>query len=196
MVEHCAQPAITPVCQHIKELSMRKGYLIALIVLTVLTLPSLMLNAMTMVELLWWRQYILAEIDDTRAIVRSIGEDTFSYKFEVDQEIPVAANIPFSQEVTVPINTTIPVNTSVVVPIDLGFTTYNLTVPINTVFPVDMEVTVPISQTVEIVTTVPMDIDVPIEIVIADTPLIGYLEEADATLADVAAQLDRFVWER
>jgi hypothetical protein len=41
-----------------------------------------------------------------------------------------------------------------------------------------------------------MDIDVPIEIVIADTPLIGYLEEADATLADVAAQLDRFVWER
>jgi hypothetical protein len=175
---------------------MRKGYLIALIVLTVLTLPSLMLNAMTMVELLWWRQYILAEINDTRAIVRSIGEDTFSYTFEVDQEIPVAANIPFSQEVTVPINTTIPVNTSVVVPIDLGFTTYNLTVPINTVFPVDMKVTVPISQTVEIVTTVPMDIDVPIEIVIADTPLIGYLEEADATLADVAAQLDRFVWER
>jgi hypothetical protein len=175
---------------------MRKGYLIALIVLTVLTLPSLMLNAMTVVELLWWRQYILAEIDDTRAIVRGIGEDTFSYTFEVDQEIPVAANIPFSQEVTVPINTTVPVNTTVVVPIDLGFTTYNLTVPINSVFPVDMEVTVPISQTVGIVTTVPMDIDVPIEIVIADTPLIGYLEEVDATLADVAAQLDRFVWER
>jgi hypothetical protein len=108
----------------------------------------------------------------------------------------VATSIPFSQEITVPINTTIPVNTRVVVPIDLGFTTYNLAVPVNTVFPVDMEVTIPVSQTVDIVTTVPMDVDVPIEIVIADTPLVGYLDEVDATLADVATQLNRFVWER
>jgi hypothetical protein len=175
---------------------MRKGYLIALIVLTVLTLLSLMLNAMAMVELLWWRQYILTEIASTRAIVRDIGEDTFSYTFEVDQEIPVATSIPFSQEITVPINTTVPVNTTVVVPIDLGFTTYNLSVPINTIFPVDMEITIPVSQTVDIVTTVPMDIDVPIEIVIADTPLVGYLDEVDAMLADVATQLNRFAWQR
>jgi hypothetical protein len=190
------QPTIAPVRRHIKELSMRRGYVIALIVLTMLTLASLMLNAMTIVEMLWWRQYILTEIADGRAIVRSIGEDTFSYTFEVDQEIPVATSIPFSQEITVPINTTIPVNTRVVVPIDLGFTTYNLAVPVNTVFPVDMEVTIPVSQTVDIVTTVPMDVDVPIEIVIADTPLVGYLDEVDATLADVATQLNRFVWER
>jgi hypothetical protein len=175
---------------------MRRGYLIALIVSTVLALSSLMANAMTVVELLWWRQYILTAIEDTRAIVRGIGDATFSHTFEVDQEIPVAANIPVSQEITVPINTTVPVNTTVVVPIDLGLTTYNLTVPINTVVPIDMEVTVPVSQTVDIVTTVPLDVDVPVEIVIADTPLVGYLEEADATLGDVAAQLNRFVWER
>jgi hypothetical protein len=155
-----------------------------------------MLNAMTIVELLWWRQYILSEIADTRAIFGSIGEDTFSFTFEVDQEIPVATSIPFIQEITVPINTTLPVNTSVVVPIDLGFTTYNLAVPINTVFPVDMEVTVPVSQTVDIVTTVPMDISVPVEIAIADTPLVGYLDEVDTTLAEMATQLNRFVWER
>jgi hypothetical protein len=82
------------------------------------------------------------------------------------------------------------------VPIDLGFTTYNLAVPINTVFPVDMEVTVPVSQTVDIVTTVPMDISVPVEIAIADTPLVGYLDEVDTTLAEMATQLNRFVWER
>jgi hypothetical protein len=175
---------------------MRRGYLIALIVLAALTLPSAVLNAMTIVELLWWRQYILTEIADTRTMLRGIGEATFSYTFEVDQEIPVATSIPFNQEITVPINTTVPVNTSVVVPFDLGFTTYNLTVPIKTVFPVDMEVTVPVSQTVEIVTTVPMDIDVPIEIVIADTPLVGYLDEVDATLADVATHMHRFVWAR
>jgi hypothetical protein len=167
-----------------------------MIVLSVLTLASLAFNAMTIVELLWWRQYILTEITDTRAIVRGIGDDTFSYTFEVDQEIPVVASIPFSQEITVPINTTVPVNTTVVVPIDLGFTTYRLSVPINTVLPVDIDVTVPVSQTVDIVTTVPMDIDVPMKIAIADTPLVGYLAQLDAMLADLSAQLDRFVWQR
>ncbi|MGD2176468.1 MAG: hypothetical protein PVG71_01465 [Anaerolineae bacterium] len=175
---------------------MRTDYLIALIGFALLTLLSLMFNAMTIVELMWWRQYILTEIADTRAIVRGMGEDTISYTFEVDQDIPVAARIPVSQEITVPINTTVPVDAAVIVPINLGLTTYNMTVPVSTVFPIDMEITVPVSQTVDIVTTVPMDIDVPIEIVIADTPLVGFLDEVDATLADVATQLNRFVWQR
>jgi len=175
---------------------MRRGYLVVLVVLTVLTLLSLTANALTMVELLWWRQYAVTEIASARTLIRGIGEETFSYVFEVDQEIPVTASIPFSQEITVPINTTVPVRTTVVVPIDLAFTTYNLSVPINTVFPVDMEVTVPFSQTIDVVTTVPMDIEVPIEIVLADTPLIGYLQKIDAVLANVATELTRLVWQR
>lgn len=173
---------------------MRTGYSAALIGLTALILLSLIVSATMIVELMWWRQYILTEIADIRAIVKDIGEDTLVYTFEVDQEIPVAASIPFSQEITVPINTTVPVTTTVIVPIDLGLTTYNLKVPVNTVFPVDMEVTVPVSQTVDIVTTVPLDIDVPIEIAVAETPLVGYLDQLDATLADMATHLNRFVW--
>jgi hypothetical protein len=69
------------------------------------------------------------------------------------------------------------------VPIDLGITSYNLQVPIRTVVPVDLTFTVPVSKTVEISTTVPLQVDVPIEIPIADTPLVGYLEELDAALA-------------
>lgn len=175
---------------------MRRGYLVALIGLTALTLLSLIVNAVMIVELIWWRQHILTEIADIRAIVRAISEETFSYTFEVDQEIPVAAEIPVSQEITVPINTTVPVTTTVIVPINIGVTTYNLKVPINTVFPVDIEVTVPVSQTVDIVTTVPLDIEVPVEIIIADTPLVGHLDQLDAILADTAAHLNRFAWQR
>jgi hypothetical protein len=175
---------------------MRTGYLVTLTGLALLTLLSLVLSAMTIVELMWWRQYTLNEIADVRAIVRGIGGDTLLHNFEVDQEIPVVTRIPVSQEITVPINTTVPVETTVIVPIDLGLTTYNLTVPISAVLPVDIEVTVPVSQTVDIVTTVPLDIDVPIEITVADTPLMGYLDQLDAMLADVATQLNRFVWHR
>ena len=162
---------------------MKKGYLIALIALAVLTLLSLALNGVVIFGLLQAREIALVIIADARAVVSSIGDETFSYTFEVKQEIPIAASIPFNEEITVPVQATIPISTTVVVPIDLGITTYNLEVPIRTLIPVDLEFSVPVSKTVDIATTVPLDVDVPIEIPIADTPLVGYLEELDMALA-------------
>ncbi|HEY66670.1 MAG TPA: hypothetical protein G4N97_00170 [Thermoflexia bacterium] len=168
---------------------MRKAYLVILIVLAILTLLSLTLNATVILSLMRARQIALDTVADARALVTDIGDDTFSYTLEVNQEIPIATGIPFNEEVTVPINTTIPINTTVIVPIDLGVTTYNLEVPIRTVIPVDLEFTVPVSQTVSIATTVPLDVDVPLEIAIAETPLVGYLEQLDAALAQIEARL-------
>jgi hypothetical protein len=169
---------------------MKKGYLVALIVLAVLTLLSLVLNGMVIVGLLRARQIALNTVTETRAIVAGIGDDTFSYTFEMDQDIPVAVSIPFNEEVTVPIRTTLPISTVVVIPINAGLLgTFDVDVPIRTVIPIDLEVAVPVSRTVDIATTVPLDVDVPIEIPIADTPLVGYLEELDAALAQVGARL-------
>jgi hypothetical protein len=168
---------------------MEKGYRIALIVLTLLTLLSLALNGALVFGLLWARQIALSTMADARAIVAGVGDETFSYTFEVRQEIPVATSVPFHEEITVPVQTTIPIDTTVVVPINLGFTTYSLEVPIRTIVPVDLAFTVPISQTVDIRTTVPLELDVPIEIPLADTPLVGYLEKIDATLARLGEKL-------
>ncbi len=170
---------------------MKKGYLIALIVLTMLTLLSLMLNGAVIYGLLQAQQIALNVVSDARAIVNDIGDVTISYTVEVDQEIPVAASVPFYEEVVVPVNTVLPVDTTVVIPIDLGLTSYDLEVPISTIIPVDLEIAVPISKTIDIVTTVPLDLDVPIEIPISDTPLVDYLEELDAALAQVEARLKR-----
>lgn len=171
---------------------MKKGYLVALIVLAVLTLLSLTLNGMVIVGLLRARQIALNTVTETRAIVAGIGGDTFSYTFEVDQDVPIVASIPFNEEVTVPIRTTLPISTVVVIPINAGpLGTFDIDVPIRTVIPIDLEVAVPVSRTVDIVATVPLNVDVPIEIPIADTPLVGYLEELDAALAQVEARLRR-----
>jgi hypothetical protein len=170
---------------------MKKGYLIALIVLTVLTLLSLTLNGAVIYGLLQAQRIALGAVSDARAIVSSIGDVTISYTVEVDQEIPVAASVPFYEEVIVPVNTVLPVDTIVVIPIDLGVTSYDLEVPINTIIPVDLEIAVPISKTIEVVTTVPLDVDVPIEIPLADTPLADYLEELDAALTRMEARLKR-----
>ena len=171
---------------------MKKGYLIALIVLAVLTLLSLTLNGVVILSLLRAQQIGLSTVADARALVTGIGDATFSYTIEVDQEIPVVADIPFYEEVTVPVNTTIPINTTVVIPIRAGLLgDFDIDVPIRTVIPVDLEFTVPVSQTVNIATTVTLDVDVPVEIPLNETPLAGHLEELDAALARIEARLER-----
>lgn len=171
---------------------MKKGYLITLIILTMLTLSSLALNGAVIFALLRARQIGLNTVTDTRAILNDVGAATFSYTLEVNQEIPIRTSIPFDEEVLVPVNTSIPINTTVVVPIDAGLLgEFNIPVPIQTVIPIELEIVVPISQTVEIAATVPLNVEVPIEIPIADTPLIGYLENLDAALERIAMQIER-----
>lgn len=169
---------------------MKKGTLIAIVILATLTLLSLALNGLIIFQLLQARRTALTVIADTRRLLDDVSTSTFTYTVAVQQEFPVDASIPFSEEVTVPINTTIPVNTTVVVPVDLGVTTYQLSVPINTVFPVDMDMTVPVSQTIDVVTTVPVDVEVPVAIPISETPLVGHLEKMDTTLTRIEAQLE------
>ena len=177
---------------------MKKIFAIALVLLTVLTLLSLALNGVVNFGLLRARQTALdvrqtalTAVDDARSIVTGVGDDTFTYTLEVEQEIPIAASVPFNEEVSIPVNTVIPIDTTVIVPIDLGITTYDLEVPIQTIVPVDLEFAVPISQTVDIATTVLLNVDVPIEIPLAETPLVDYVEELDAGLERLEESLDQ-----
>ncbi|MFQ6101977.1 MAG: hypothetical protein ACE5OS_12200 [Anaerolineae bacterium] len=178
---------------------MNKVYIIILILLALLVLCSLALNGAVIFALLQARQIgldasqtALDTVADTRAMVTGIGEDTFSYTFEVQQEIPIATSIPFNEEVTVPIHTTVPISTVVMIPIDAGLLgTFDVDVPIRAIIPVDLEVAVPISQTVDLATTVPLSVDVPIAVPLAETPLVGYLEELDAALAQLEEALVR-----
>jgi hypothetical protein len=195
---------------------MKRGYRIVLIVLAVVTLFLLALNGAFIYGLLRARQIALKTVADARATATGIGDKTFCYTFEIHKEIPVAASVPFHEQVTVPVQMTVPISTSVVVPvqttapiktsvvvpidlgttsynrtvpIDLGVISYNLTVPISIVVPIDLEFSVPVSKTVDIATTVPVDLVLPIEVPIADTPLIGYLENLDAYLAKLEEKL-------
>jgi hypothetical protein len=173
---------------------MKRGYLVLLILLAVLTLLSLTLNGVVILAFLQLRQTAHRIVVDARALVTQLADETFSYTVEMDQEIPISTEFPFNETFDVPINAVVPVSTTVVVPLDLGFTTYKLTVPIETVFPVDMVVTVPVSQVVDVTTVVPLNVDVPVEVAVSDTPLAVYLRDAEATLKRMEDQLGRPIW--
>lgn len=168
---------------------MGRRYVVVLILLGALALLSLLVSGVVLVQFLRLRSAARDIVVGTRGLVTDLADETFFYTVEVDQEIPLSTDVPFHEVVTVPINTVIPISTTVVVPVNLGFTTYNLAVPIDTVVPVDVEVTVPFSETLSIITAVPIDVDVPLEIAVADTPLVGYLQELNAMLKETEEQM-------
>ena len=161
---------------------MKTIYIVALVLLALLTIFSAVFNAAMILALVEAREIALVTVSDTREAVAGINEDVFAYTYHLEQEFPISVSVPFEDEFTVPVQTTIPVNTTIVVPIDLGITTYNMRVPINMAFPVDMEFTVPISKTIDFSTTVPVKLDFPIEIPIGETSMGSYLEEVGRTL--------------
>ena len=170
---------------------MKKGYTIALIVFGMLTLLSLVLNGAVILALLQARQIGLNALTEARSTIAEMGDMTFSYTLAVDQDIPIATSIPFDEQVIVPINATIPIDTIVTVPINAGILgTFDIDVPIHTIVPINLEVSVPISETVDIATTVPLVVEVPIEIPLAETGLTGYLDELDVALEQVEARLE------
>ncbi len=169
---------------------MNKIYPLALLVLTAMVVLSLTLNALIIVTLLWVRDIALEEVADARSLVNGIRNTTFSHTIEVSQDIPVKTSVPFEEEVLVPVNTTIPLNTNVIVPIDLGpLGTYDIDIPIRAAIPINLEVAVPIKETIEIDTTVPLELTVPIEISVSETSLNEQLDKQDRALDRIEQRL-------
>jgi hypothetical protein len=174
---------------------MKRGYLVALSLLAVLTLLSLALNGVTILSFLQLRRIMHRAVKDVQISVSKLADDTFSYTVAVDQEIPVSTEIPLNETLEVPINTVVPDSTTVVVPVNLGFRTYELAVPIEAVFPIDMSVSVPVSQTVDVTTVVPLKVNVPVDFAVSETPLVDYLEDLNAALKRIEERLDRPIWQ-
>jgi len=169
---------------------MKKGYVVLMVFLTSLILFSLGLSGITLYGLVQARQIALDAVTQVRAMLEGMRDDTFSYTLVVDQEIPIAASVPFAERISVPLQTTLPISTVVTVPLDAGLLgTFDVQVPVQTLIPVDLEVVVPVSQTIDIATTVSLNTAVLVEIPISDTPLSGYLEEIDAALESAELKL-------
>ena len=154
------------------------------IVLIVLVVVSLILNGVLLTggglllqRGLKLRQMAVGVLDQATESLAALGNERIDYPVHIQQDIPVAANVPFNQTMVVPLHTTVPISFTAVVPVDLVLTTMDLEIPIDLTVPIDMEVPVTISQTIRISTTVPLDMEVPVTIDVAETPLSGYLEE-------------------
>jgi hypothetical protein len=164
------------------------GYLI----LWILVIVLLLVNLVTLRQLVLVRRVAREAAANAADIVADLQTTHFTYTVLIDQDVPIYAETPLNATITVPIRATLPVDTIVTVPVDAGLLgAFDIDIPINAAIPIDLEVDVPINQTFTIQTDIPLYLEVPVEIDVAETPLNESLGDVHAALTQIADELGR-----
>lgn len=131
----------------------------------IFSLLSLALSAIMLYSLFSVRQTAVEELDAALEALDSLGRQGFHYEYPLNQEIPVAADIPINQELVFPVEGTVPINTTFEVPIDAGILgTFAVEVPVDTSIHVRTTVPIHVNESFYIETTIPVSMTVPIDI--------------------------------
>ncbi len=155
------------------------GYLI----LWAITLLSLILNVLAGVQIFALRQAAREAVSDGITLIDSLQGSTLAYNVAIKDVLPLSADIPVDETIPVTIEDTIPINTTVTVPVNTVLGPIKLDVPISAEVPVRLETVVKLQRTFHVETKVPLDLTIPVSIVVKDTP-------ASQTLADLRTRLE------
>ncbi|MFQ5611326.1 MAG: hypothetical protein ACE5H9_04245 [Anaerolineae bacterium] len=150
--------------------------------LWILVLISLALNIVLLVALNQARRVLIDGLVQVEAGLANMSDDVIRYEFEIDQTIPINTDVPFNRTLEVPLKTNFPIHQVFEVPVNTPLGVVNLEIPLDTEIPVDLVVPITIDETINIETEVPLELSIPLEIDIAQTPLAGYLLEAQSSL--------------
>jgi hypothetical protein len=157
------------------------GYLVLWGILIV----SLALNILSTVQIFALRQAARQAIADGITLIGNLEGSTLSYNVAVDDTLPLTADIPVDETIPVVIEDTIPIDTTVTVPVSAGLLgTFDLDVPIHAVVPIRLETEVTLQRTFHVETNIPLDLTIPVSIVVRDSP-------AAQSLADLKMRLER-----
>jgi hypothetical protein len=126
-----------------------------------------------------------AALGEAVAGIDEFRTSTIRFDVQINEVVPIDAEVVLDRTVQVPIQTTIPINeefdTTITINGPFGVDIpLDITVPIVLDLPIDLTVAIPINETIPVNTEVPVNLEVPIEIDIAETDL--------AALADALAQ--------
>jgi len=188
--------------------SMSTSLKLILVLLTGLVVISLALNVYLINE---WNQAqrefsnmaagikpVVAEtFDNADKELAAFQKSTLTFNVEIDQELPVSAEIPFNETIEIPVQLTVPFNERIqttvnVDPFNTGFKVpMEIDIPINMEFPIDEVVSITIERTIPISTTVPLQLAVPININIADTDLAPFVDELRQGLDEFESNIDQ-----
>jgi hypothetical protein len=155
------------------------GLVIALLVLNLLLLYTLNQARLAAIE-------TLSEVETT---LDDLAKEVIVYDIEVNQAVPMKADVPLNRTMEIPLKTAIPIDQVLTVPFQTPAGEVVLDVPVKTDFPIDIVVPVNFDQTINVDTTVQLNTTLPVKIDIAQTPLVGYLRQAKLDIAKLRNRL-------
>jgi hypothetical protein len=168
-------------------------------ILWALVIILLILNLALLVVLNQARLTALETLTKVETTLSKLAQEVIVYDIEVNQPVPMAADIPFRRKMEIPLKTTIPIDQELTFPLQTPAGEIILDVPIKTDFPVDIVVPVDFNEVIPVDTTVQLNTTIPVEIDIARTPLVDYLREASGDLSRLRNRLGTgnqpVVWE-
>jgi hypothetical protein len=194
-----------------EDVTLSRGLKLTLALLFALVLISIGINLFLVWQLMQLRQQAIETIDrlepqleiafdqtDTR--LEEFQKSTLTFAVEVNEVIPVQANVPFNETIEIPVQITIPIEEDFETIITVNALGAEIPVPVVVPvlmeFPIDEVVTVTISRTIPLSTSVPLSLAVPIQIDISDTELAPYVQELrqglDAVKETVNETISRF----
>jgi hypothetical protein len=156
------------------------GAIIALLVLNFITFFGLNQARLAAVK-------VLDEIDST---LEDFTTATIVYDLKVDETVPVQADVPLNYNANLPVDLVIPIDQSFQVPVQIpAGGQIILDVPFKANFPLNETIPIRINESTRVDTVVHLDFTVPIKIEIAQTPLVGYIRQTQANVAELKQRL-------
>ncbi|NNF69288.1 MAG: hypothetical protein HKN01_05915 [Acidimicrobiia bacterium] len=170
----------------------------ATIAIGVVAVVSLVLNLVLLAGWLGFRSdverltpAVEAALAESVADIGALRESTLTFEVDIDESLPISANIPFDRTFQVPIVTSFPISETflvdVVVPGPFGIEIpFQAEVPVDMDVPIDVIVPVSISDDIPIDLDLPVEFRLPVEVDVAGTGLAPLLETLETRLAEIA----------
>lgn len=123
------------------------------------------------------REHLLAELSAVE-----LQPVPLSLQVDVNQDLPIALDVPFQETLTIPIDLALPLDATVTVPVDIPVLKQQveLKVPIRATIPVKTSITVAVDKQIPVRATLPVRMQVPVDLSLELAPFRDRVVEAAA----------------
>jgi hypothetical protein len=148
-----------------------------------LVIALLVLNLALLYAFNQARLIAIETLGEAETTLDSLANEVIVYNIEVNQAVPMKADVPLDRTMEIPLKTVIPIDQVLTVPFQTPTGEVVLAVPVKTDFPIDIVVPVDFNQTINVDTEIQLMTTFPVEIDIAQTTFAGYLKQAQSDIA-------------
>lgn len=145
----------------------------------------LLLNLGLLIGLNMARLAAVEALGKVETMLDQLATEVVVYDVPINQSVPMRADVPFNQTMNIPLDTVISLDQTLSVP----FGGTNIDLPIQTEVPIKTVVPVTLNEIIKVDTAVQLNTTIPVEVEVARTPLLGYLNQARFDIARVKSRL-------